>query len=242
MNIILLIFNEGLFRPLFNGLIFLYNVIPYHDLGIAIILLTAIIRLLLYPLNQKSIKSQAALTKIQPQIKEVQEKYKNDRVKQSQALMELYRVNGVNPASGCLPLLIQLPILLALYRVFLSGLDPSKLSSLYSFVLRPETINPMFLGIIDLSKVNIGLAVLAGVLTFVQTKMMQPNQTKDAGKDFSAMLNKQMTYFMPILTLLISLKLPAGLTLYWVATTLFGIGQQYLILRKKNVARTNGDN
>jgi len=72
--------------------------------------------------------------------------------------------------------------------------------------------------------------------------MMQPNQTKDAGKDFSAMLNKQMTYFMPILTLLISLKLPAGLTLYWVATTLFGIGQQYLILRKKNVARTNGDN
>src|SRR3990167_6193343 len=131
MNIISLIFNEALYRPLFNGLIFLYNIIPLPDFGVAIILLTIIIRLVLYPLNQKSITSQKALGELQPQIKDVQNKYPTDKVKQSQAMMELYKKNNINPASGCLPILIQLPILIALYQVFWNGLNPDSLTALY---------------------------------------------------------------------------------------------------------------
>ena len=213
----------------------MYNIIPWHDFGLAIIILTILIRLIFYPLNQKSIVSQKAINVFQPQIKEIQNKFKDDKVKQSQALMELYKQKGVNPASGCLPLLIQLPILIALYRVFLDGLNPKSLSSLYYFISRPEVINPWFLGLIDLSKSNVWMALIAGVLTFFQSKMMSPSQAKNSNtKDFATMFSRQMVYMMPIVTVIIAWKLPAGLALYWIVITLFGIMQQYLINKKKN--------
>jgi len=231
------IFNLILTRPLFNGLIFLYDLIP--DFGLAIILLTLLIRLILYPLNQKAIKSQKALTDLQPKIKELQVKYKGDRAKQSQALMELYKTHNINPASGCLPWLIQLPVLFALYQVFWHGLEPSRLDTLYSFVQRPETISPMFLGLVDLSSPNFILAILAGVFTYIQSKMMMtanpsPSANASGTPDFAATLNKQMVYLMPFMTTFIAWNLPAGLALYWAATTVFGIAQQYLVIRKKN--------
>ncbi len=236
MNFFSLFFNEILYRPLFNGLIFLYNFLPWHDFGLAIILLTLLIRLILYPLNQKSIKSQAVLNKLQPEIKAIQQKYKDDKIRQSQEIMALYKEKKINPASGCLPILIQFPILLALYQVFLTGLKPSRLDNLYSFISRPEAINPVFLKLIDLSQANIILAILAGFLTFVQSKMMVQKSSSSDG-DFSAVFNKQMVYFMPLMTVFIAWRLPAGLALYWVATTLFGIVQQYLVLRNKNNGR-----
>lgn len=232
------LFNELLYRPLFNGLIFLYNIIPWHDFGIAIILLTIIIRLILYPLNQKAIKSQKALAVLQPQIKEIQIKFKEDRVKQSQSLMELYKAKGVNPASGCLPILIQLPILFALYQVFWNGLKPETLKNIYSFISRPEIISPWFLSLIDLSKTFWPLAVLAGILTFIQSKMMSGKQPSSVqSNNFTSLMNKQMLYFMPLLTVFITWKLPAGLTLYWVVITLFGIGQQYLVMKKNGESK-----
>mgnify|MGYP001557847561 CR=1 FL=1 len=235
MNIISLIFNEALYRPLFNGLIFLYNTISFQDFGVAIILLTLLIRLVLYPLNQKAIKSQKALNVLQPQIKEIQQKFKGERQKQGQALMELYQKNKINPAGGCLPLLLQLPILLALYQVLWNGLNPERLNVLYSFISRPEAIDPMFLGFMDLAKGNPWMAILAGIFTFGQSKMMISKKSlKGQPGDFSVMMNKQMLYFMPLVTVFIAWNLPAGLSLYWVVMTLFGIGQQYLVLREKN--------
>lgn len=243
MSTLAFLFHEVLYRPLFNGLIFLYNIIPWHDFGLAIILLTVIIRLILYPLNQKAIRSQKALGVLQPQIKEVQNKFKNDRVKQSQALMEFYKVNKINPASGCLPLLIQLPILFALYSVFLNGLNPKSLEAIYSFISRPETINPIFLGFLDLAKNNWPMAILAGAFTFVQSKMMVPASVSNNQQpsDFSSALNKQMLYFMPLFTVFIAWKLPAGLVLYWIAVTVFGVVQQYLATKplKKPVDELN---
>lgn len=238
MSFIIIIFNDVFYRPLFNGLIFLYNIIPWHDFGLAIILLTLIIRFILYPLNQKSIKSQKALNILQPQIKDIQSKYKNDKAKQSQALMELYKSNGINPASGCLPLLIQLPVLIALYRVFWNGLNPSSLTSLYSFVARPAMINPWFLGLIDLSKSNYIMAIIAGILTYFQTKMAIPKQQKvPVAGDFGAMFSKQMMYLMPVVTVVIAWRLPAGLALYWIVITLFGIVQQYLVNKSQDGTR-----
>ena len=239
MSLLLTIFNEILYRPLFNGLVFLYNVLPGHDFGIAIIALTVVIRLLMYPLFQKGIKSQKELSLLQPKIKEIQKKYSKEKEKQAKAVMELYKEHKVNPMSGCLPLLIQLPILIAFFQVLRTGLDPEKLNGLYSFIQNPETINPIFLGIIDLSKRSAVLAVLAGITQFIQSKMSMPptaKKTDESGKmDFAKMMSSQMLYMMPLLTVMIGLSLPAGLPLYFFVSTLFGIIQQYLTTRNNNL-------
>jgi len=231
-----IIFHEVLYRPLLNSLIFIYEFIPGHDLGIAIIILTILIKVILLPLSQKSIESQKALSKLQPEIKKIQAKYKNDKEKQARAIMEFYKQNKINPASGCLPLLIQLPILIALYKVFLSGLNSKVVADLYSFMPQIEHINPMFLGRVDLSERSIPLAVIAGGLQYIQTKMITAKQAqgKDKKSDFASIMNQQMLYMMPIMTAIIALNFPAGLPLYWIVVTLFTISQQYFIMKKNN--------
>jgi YidC/Oxa1 family membrane protein insertase len=232
------IFNLILYQPLFNALIFLYAFLPGHDFGIAIIILTTLIRLVLYPLMAQSIRSQKILNELQPKIQEVQKKYKDDKQQQAKAMMELYQKEKFNPFGGCLPLLVQLPILLALYRVFLQGFWQEKLNSfLYDFIPHPAVINQMFLGLIDLSRPNIVFAILAGLAQFFQSKMMMPqmkNQAKgnDQMAQFSGMMQKQMIYLLPLFTVFILWKLPAAIGLYWLTTTLFSIIQQYLIYKK----------
>jgi len=232
MDIIITIFNEVLYRPLFNVLVWLYNTIPGHDLGISIIILTVLIRFIFYPLSKKSIQSQKAMAKLQPEIKEIQKKYKN-KEEQVKATMALYKKHKVNPMTGCLPILVQFPILIALYRVFFTGLDPQKLDGLYSFISRPDSLNPMFLNIVNLSQASIALAILAGFLQFIQSKMIMPKKIagqkklKIGGMDFSSLMGQQMTYFMPIITVFIAWRLPAALPLYWIIITLFGIFQQH---------------
>jgi len=231
MDFIITIFNEVLYRPLFNALIWIYNIIPGNDLGIAIILLTILIRFILYPLSKKAIQSQKAISFLQPKIKEIQKKYKN-KEEQAKVMMELYKKHKVNPMAGCLPILIQLPILIALYRVFFSGLNMETLNILYGFIQRPDSLNLMFLGLINLSQKNIFLAILAGFFQFIQSKMILPqNITKDKSKsgglDFSSIMSQQMLYFMPIITIFIAWNLPSALPLYWIVITIFGIVQQY---------------
>jgi YidC/Oxa1 family membrane protein insertase len=223
-------YNTFIYQPIFNFLIWLHNVIPGHDIGIAIIVLTLVTRFLLVPLTLKQIKSQKALQDLQPKMDEIKRKYKDDKEKQSKELMKFYQENKVNPLASCLPLLIQLPILFALYRAFMAGLSTSGFEVLYPFVARPETINPMFLGLVDLSQKNLTLAILAGATQFIQSKMLMP---KKKTKDMAGMMSKQMTYFMPVMTVFIAMSLPAGLALYWLVTTLFAIGQQYFIMKPK---------
>ena len=224
------LFNTILSQPLLNILIIFYIYIPGHDLGIAVILLTLLIKLILFPVSIKSVRSQKALNKIQPKMKEIQDKYKNDKPKQSQAMMELYKTEKINPLSGCLPLLLQLPILIALYKVFLDGLNLEVLqTSLYSFVAQPEMINTMFLGILDLAKPNLILALLTGVLQFFQSKLSLPKTKEKTG--MAAMMQTQMIYFFPIITVFIVWRLGAIIGLYWLTSILFSIGEHYLIKR-----------
>ena len=234
MSFIVTIFNEVLYRPLFNALVLLYQHIPGADFGVAIIVLTILIKLLFYPLGSKSIKSQKALNEIQPKIKEIQEKYKDDKEKQGKEMMELYKKEKINPFSGCLPILIQLPVLIAMYRVFWGGLDPSRLSLLYSFVPSPGEINSMFLGLVDLARPNIVIALLVGIFQFLQIKFITPKDKKKAD-DFSAKMQKQMMYFMPVFIVVILWRLPSALALYILTTVLFTILQQWLIIKKSDV-------
>ncbi len=235
------IFHLVIYQPVYNTLIFLYNIIPGHDLGLAIIFLTIIIRFALYPLSQKQIESQKKMQEIQPEIKRVQEKYKKDKERQGRELMNLYKEKKVNPASGCLPLVVQIIFIIALYRALVAGINFSECKDLYSFVTCPEKIGTGFLGILDLAKPNIILAALAAAAQFFQTKMMMGTLPPAAsGKnDFAQAMNKQMLYLGPLLTLFIGAKFPAGLPLYWLVMTLFMIGQQYLVTREKTTAEAN---
>jgi len=235
MSILITAFNTILYRPLLNALILLYQYIPGHDFGLAVIVLTILIKFLFYPLGVKAIKSQKALSILQPKIKEIQEKYKDNKEQQTKEIMGLYKREKINPFSGCLPLLIQLPVLIALYRVFWSGLQAEQMVLLYSFVPFPGVIDPTFFGIVNLANPNMVIAFLAGIFQFVQVKMAAPKPKEGKKKDssFAGQMQKQMLYFMPAFMVLILFRLPSAVGLYWLTTTLFTIIQQYVILKKE---------
>jgi YidC/Oxa1 family membrane protein insertase len=228
------ILNEILYRPLFNALIFLYNTIGFHDLGMAIIILTIIIRALLWPSQAKALRSQRDLQRLQPELEKIRTKHK-DKQKQTQETLEFYRKHKISPFSSCLPMLIQLPIIIALYQVFRHSLVKESLSALYPFISRPETINSISLGIIDLSQPNrLVLPILTGGLQFVQSWMMmkRTGAAKNQKLDAASAISKQMLYIFPLMTIFIAMSLPAALPIYWIVTTLFAIVQQWYIMRE----------
>lgn len=232
------IFNVIFYQPILNLLVFLYNIVPGHDIGLAIIIMTAIIKLVLLPLSKQSIKSQKALQGLQPKIDEIKKKYAGNKEEQGRAMMQLYKQEKVNPFSSCLPLLIQLPFLWAVFVVFRDGLNGQSLNLVYHFIYRPEFINTTSLGFINLAKPNIVLAVLAGLAQFWQAKMLtvkrpelRGNGAKD--EDMMAIMNKQMLYMMPALTVFIGLSFPGGLALYWLVTTLLTALQQLYLFKQK---------
>ncbi len=214
------LFNEVLYRPLLNLLVFFYNIFPFADLGLAILLLTLVIRLVLGPLSEKD---------------------KKDPSKLAQATMAIYKENKVNPFSSIFLLLIQLPILLAVYQVFRNGLISKNLAiDLYSFIHNPGVLNVLSFGVLDLSKPNLILTLITGLLQYWQGKMLTtiqplPNIAKKEGaKDETVMaiMNKQMIFMMPILTVFIGLGLPSGLMLYWLIGLVLTIVQQKLSFKK----------
>lgn len=225
------------YQPVLNVLAFLYN--HTADLGVAIILLTVVIKLILWPLSKKSIKSQAELQALQPKIDELKKKYGDDKAGLGQATMDLYKEHKINPLSSCLPLLIQLPFLFAVFKVLRVGLSED-LDLVYSFLVKPENIQAISFGFMDLSKPVIYLAVLAGLAQFVQSKMMLAKQKKanigeEKGKEenMASIMSKQMTYIFPVMTVIFGLSLPGGLTLYWFMFTALTVLQQFITLRKE---------
>ncbi len=234
-------FETFFYQPVLNLLVFLYNIVPGNDLGVAIVLLTIIIKLALFPLSKKAIESQKGLQEIQPEIEAIKKEHKNDREALGKATLELYKRKKINPFSSCLPLLIQLPFLFAVFRVFRDGFGERSLNLVYSFISRPEHIKTISFGFFDLSAPhNILLAGLAGIALYFQTKMMMarkptpktPNKnTKPGNEDMMAAMNKQMLYIMPIFTAFISYSFPSGLALYWFLTTVLTIVQQHYLFR-----------
>lgn len=232
------LFQVVLYQPILNFLVLIYNFTPGHDIGVAIIVMTVIIKLVLYPFSLKSIKSQKALQDIQPKIEDLKIKYKDQKEKLAQEMMILYKNEKVSPFSSCLPLLIQLPFLFAVFEVFRSGLSNGSLEVLYPFVNNPGNLNPIAFGFWDLSKPQIILAVLAGLAQFWQVKMLntkKPEIKSSGSKDESMMviMNKQMMFMMPIMTVFIGASLPGGLSLYWFVTTILTALMQLVAFRHK---------
>jgi YidC/Oxa1 family membrane protein insertase len=238
-------FNLFLYQPLFNLLVLIYVYMPGQDMGLAIIVLTILVKLLLYPFSKKSIKSQKELQEIQPKLNELKEKYKDNKDELGKATLNLYRENKINPLSSCLPVIIQLPFFIAIFRVLQRGLSQDSLALLYKFTPRPEFLRTEFLGLIDLSKPNIVFALLAAVSQFIQAKMLSSKrpEIKDKGardEDFAAILNKQTLYIMPVLTLFIGIRFPSGLALYWFVSTLITILQQVYMFKFSSKVKTAG--
>jgi YidC/Oxa1 family membrane protein insertase len=206
-------FNIILYQPILRVLEFIYKYIAFRDLGLAIILLTILIRLVLLPFFYRGAKDQTLIQKIQPLVKKIQEDHKHNKEKQAQALMALYKQHRINPFSSILLLIIQLPILIALYRVFLTGLANNAVFNNYQFLV-----------FFNLNQRSFVLVFLAALAQYFQTKLMMPNTDQGANQ-----INKTMLYVGPALTLIILMNLPAALGLYWLISSLFSLGQQIFI-------------
>ena len=197
---------------------FLYSLtasIGFPSYGLAIIIMTIIVKLILYPLTAKQISSTKAMMDLQPKMKAIQEKYKNDKVLLNQKLAELYKDQGINPLAGCLPLLVQMPIMIGIFygiRDF-SYVGPNN----FLWIQNISEPDPLYI-----------LPVLSALTTFIQSKQSMP--------DTSSAQNKIMLYFMPIFIGYISFQFPAGLVLYWVIMNLMQIGQQALMNNKTSAA------
>lgn len=228
-------FQTIFFEPLLNALIFLYNTVGFQDLGASIILLTFLIRIIFLPLFYKSSKNQLVIQKLQPAIEKIQHDHKDNKEKQAQALMELYKTHKVNPFSSFLMLLIQLPILIALYQVFLEGFSPDILNQIYSFIDKPASLNTTFLGLLDLEKKSILMVGLAAIAQYLQGYLMLPEPRKGGEISPPERIGRQMVYFGPLFTVMILANLPAAIGLYWLVTSLFSIAQQIYINRTLNL-------
>lgn len=236
-------FWNGIFyKPILNTLIFLINTLPNQSLAWGIILLTLIIKLILLGPNHKALKAQKAMQKVQPQLDALKIKYKEDPQRLAKETMEIWKKYKVSPMSSCLPMLIQFPILIALFYVVKDGLEIINPTLIYETLKNIDltTINTNFLGLIDLTKVNIiVLPILVGGLQFIQMKLSfsKIQSNKPVNKDQPnpmPMMNKMMQYFMPAMIAVFVASLPAAVGFYWGTSTLFGIGQQLIVNRSKD--------
>jgi YidC/Oxa1 family membrane protein insertase len=224
------------YQPIFNILILLVLVMPNRDLGLAIIVMTFVVKLAMWPLMQKALKSQKAMAELQPKVAALKVEYKDNQEKLGKELLALYAKEKVSPATSCVVVLVQLPVFIALYRALSHGVGSNGMDALYSFVPNPGTLNPTLLGLLDLSKRSIPLALAAGAAQFVQgwltVRQQQPHKPPaSSDEETMAMVNKNMMYMMPVLTVFMGWTMPAGLTLYWFVMTALSALQQYLLVK-----------
>ncbi len=234
-------FNATIFQPLYNGLILLMGYIPFADAGVIVIVFTTIIKFVLLPLSIKASKSQIEMKSIEKDLQIIKDTYKDNKEELSKKTIEYYKEKGINPFAGILILLIQLPIIIGLYQVFLkSGLPEVKTAWLYSFVTIPTNINMMFLNLINISQKSILLAIIAGLTTYFQISLANTTQTQQSGsgmqQDIAKAMAVQMKYFFPIVVTFISYSISGALSLYWITSNVFSIVQEMYIKKKYHQA------
>lgn len=229
------IWNAILYQPLLNALAVLVSIIPGGDVGVAVIILTVLVKILLFPLSQRSIQSQAAMTMLAPELNKIKASGKS-KEEQAKLTFELYKTNKTNPFSGCLLVLIQIPIIFALYYVFFKGINFES-GLLYSFVNVPKHINMIFLGVLDISGKSLVLAILAGVTQYLQAHFMPkpvnpPSETGSFSESFAKSMNVQMKYVFPFLITWIAYTVSGAIALYFIVSNIFAVGQQIYQTRK----------
>lgn len=234
-------FHVGIYIPLYNGLIWLLSLSPLIDVGVAVVLLTVLVKLVLFPLGIKAARTQLLMRELEEPLKEIRERYKNSREEQAKRTLELYREKGVNPFSSILVLFIQLPVIFGLYWVFYKGGLPAiNVDELYSFVSAPLSVDMWFLGLIDMGAKSAPLAFLAGASQFLQARLTLPKLTPRKAEasfqeDFARSMQLQMKYVLPGIVGVVSYALASAVALYWITSNIFAIGQELYV--KKRLAR-----
>lgn len=235
------LFHALISTPFYNGLILLMDTLPYFDAGVIIVIFTVIIKLILLPLSIKASKAQLQMKNSEKDLKAIKEKYPNKEEQQKKTI-EYYKENDINPFSGFFILIIQLPILIGLYRVFLkSGLPEINKSILYSFVQAPESVNMVFLHYVNIAEKNMLLAYIAGATAYLQISMTTSGaqEVKSDGSAQGEMMramSTQMKFFFPILIGFIAYSISSAVALYLITSNIFAIGQEYYIKKKYHKA------
>ena len=241
-------FNTLFLQPIYNTVLVFINIIPNHDIGIAIILTTLLVKLVLLPLNLSSQRSNYLMKEAQIEIDEIKTKYKGDNKKLAEETMALYKKKKINPLSSIFGLIIQIPVFFALYFVFSDGVI-FKENLIYSFVSFPENLKHLAFGFIDLTKTYWFLGVLTAVTMYIFSKRQADafkniKQTKDSEKkepDFKTVFAKnmqmQMTYFLPVVSGVSAALFPAVIGVYWVTNNILNIFQDVYIKRKLNIEK-----
>lgn len=245
------LWNTFLYEPIYNALIFIINNVTFGDVGFAIVIVTILVKVILFPLTKKSARSQILMKKMEPEIKKIKQDYPN-KEEQAKKTLELYKKYGTNPFSGCLVVLLQMPVIFALYYVFYKGLKVDE-SLIYSFIQIPTTLSTNFLGVFELGEKSLFLGVLTGLSQFIQGYLSSPvknkqveiikdtDSIKDKKTDFQEQLSDSMQmnvrYILPVFIGFIAWKISAAVALYWTVSNIFTILQEWYIRRKlsKNV-------
>ena len=235
------IFHTFFYNPIYNGLVFLIDILPNGDVGLAVILLTIAVSFILFSVSKKAIKTQIRMKEMEPELRTLRETVK-DRQEQALKMMALYKKYEINPFSVFLLVLLQIPVLLALYFVFLkAGLPEINANLLYSFVSTPSQVSMSFLGLLDITQKSILLAIIAGITQFIQARVAIPKSLpKTEGvssfkDDFQRSLNTQVKYVFPVIITFISIGLPAALPLYWSTRNVFVTIQEIYV--KKTIRK-----
>lgn len=231
------LYTHFIYTPLYNGLVLLSDLLPFLDAGIIIVLFTIIVKLVLFPVSRKAVRTQAMMKLVEPELNAIKEKYKNDKQAQALQVMNFYKTKQINPFSSIILLLIQLPIIFALYRIFYTGFSPVDTSILYSFVSVPGSINMFFLGLVDVASKSWVMALLAAISQYFQIRYSMPvlppkKDTPSFSEDFARNMQVQMKYIFPIMIFFISYHVAAALALYWTTSNLFMIGQEIVVRRQ----------
>ncbi len=230
------LFNTYIHDPLYNALVFLVGIVPGHDVGIAVILLTIAVRIILFPLAKRAVATQLAMKTVAPEIEAIKKKYEDDREQQSRAIFALYKERGIHPFSGIGLVLLQFPVLIALYWVFShGGLPEIHTETLYSFIQIPSAVNMLFVGLIPMNGHSIFLAVTAALSQFAYTRLsMGSAKTVDPSPIESSLsgemaksFDMQARYILPAFIGVIGYTVVAAAPLYWTTSNLFMLAQEY---------------
>lgn len=233
-------FNAVFYNPIYNALVALMALVPGGDVGVAVILLTIIIRLILLPFSLSAARTQRSMKILEPKIKTLKETHKGDKEKEALATLALYREAKVNPFASILTVCIQIPVLLALFWVFsYESFTAVNTVRLYAFTPIPNTVSLEFLGFISVIGKSMVLAVLAGVTQFLQAHMalsgtMKPSDEKSMQNDFQRIMGLQLKYVFPFLIIAISYSTSGAIALYFIATNLAGSLQEIYVKRTLN--------
>lgn len=226
------LYHTFFFDPLYNALLILFKLIPWADAGIIIIILTVLVRLILFPLSRQAVVTQVKMAEIAPELEKIKERYKDKPEDQAKQTLALYKEKGVNPFSGIVVILIQIPLIIALYQIFLH-FSEVRVDLLYSFVKAPEQVNTIFLGLVDLSGKSAIIALLAGLSSYFQLHIATKTQASPKGNSFGDNLTRsmqsQMKYIFPVIVFFISYKISGVIALYWLTTNLFSVAQEIYV-------------